>query len=177
MWLKGNERTLHHFTKHGGGLEKCINVISKHNWITECSEYAQNYISGVRYYSNEICMLYFIILLSDPVDRGSWHFAADSCGSCNLNIHFVLRSCRSSNFKDCSVLRSWRSWILHFHFIVGSWRSWILTFLIAVGSWRSWILIFVIAVGSWRSWILNFSFVMRSWRSWILTEWFCRGIF
>ena len=73
MWFRGNERTLHHFIKHDGlRLEKCINVTEKHNLISECSVYAQNCISGDRYCSNEICMLYFIILLSDPVDHGSW---------------------------------------------------------------------------------------------------------
>ena len=113
MWLKGNERTLHPFIKHYGlRLKKCINVIAKHNLITECSEYAQSYISGVRCYSNETRMLCFIIMLSDPVDHGSWLFVADSCGSCAVNIHFVVRSCRSWIFKVCSVLRSWRSWIL-----------------------------------------------------------------
>ena len=100
MWLKGNERTLHHFIKHDGlRLEKCINVTAKHNIITECSENAHNYNSGIRYYFNEICMLYFFFfLLPDPADHGS--------------LHFVMRSCRSWIFKVRSVLRSWRYWIL-----------------------------------------------------------------
>ena len=50
MWLERNECTLLHFIKHNGlRLNKCINVTAKHNWISKCSKYAQNYISGVRY--------------------------------------------------------------------------------------------------------------------------------
>ena len=57
MWLKGNERTLHYFIKDDGlRLEKCFSVTAKHSLITKCLEYAQNYISGVRYYFNEIGM-------------------------------------------------------------------------------------------------------------------------
>ena len=70
FWLKGNERTPHHFIKHDVlRLERRINVTSKHNLITKCLKYAQNYIFGIVYYFNEICMLHFVI------------FAVRSCGS------------------------------------------------------------------------------------------------
>ena len=37
MWLKGNERKFHHFTKHEClRLKKCINLTAQNNWITKC---------------------------------------------------------------------------------------------------------------------------------------------
>ena len=114
MWLKGNERTLHHFIRHDGlRIEKCINVTAKHNLAIKWSEYAQKCISGVRHYFTQIFMLSFIILAVRS--SGSWLLAF----CCRflwifhvLNIHFVVRSCRSWIVKVSSVLRSWRSWIL-----------------------------------------------------------------
>ena len=131
------------------------------------------------------CVLYF--WLSYPVDHGSWHFAAKSCGSFTLNIHFVWDPADPGSLN---VALSWNPeslgscWylILNFCLIVISWRCWILISIIAKGSWRPWSYIFVLSwgfgdpgsrlsdfvVGSCRSCILTFYFVVGSCASWIL---------
>ena len=161
--VKWNERTPHHSIKHDGlRLMKCINLTAKHNWITKCSKYAQNYISDVWYYFHKIRITYFLIFAVRSCGSSFLAFVAGFYGSCTLMIvHFAVRSYRSWIFKICSLLRSWGSW---------SYGSWILNFCFIVGSWRSWILIyFCFAVGSTRSWTLHFCFVARFWRYWILT--------
>ena len=131
--------------------------------ITKCSEYAQNYISRVRYYCHEICILY--IPLSGPC--GPWYFVARSVDL--LLWAFILLW----DPADHGSLKFDLSWDPD---DPGSWGSWILNFSFIMGSWGSWILIFVLAVRSWRFWILCFCFVVRSWRSWILTKWFSHRI-
>ena len=132
---------------------------------------------------------FFFFLLSDPVDHGSWHFDAGSCGSCILwTCILFLRSCRCWIFKVCSIMVFWVSWILRildpnfvlyhrileildFDDLVLKWDLWdpgpqnidIWWDPGDIGSWLS-----HSAVGSCRSWILTFYFVVRSCGSWIL---------
>ena len=93
-------------------FKKCINLTAKFNWITKCSNYAQNYIFKISYYFHEICILYFVIFAISTCGSCRWHFVAGSCRSSTLNVYFVLRSCRPCIMKVCSAAGSWGSWIL-----------------------------------------------------------------
>ena len=85
VWLKGTERTLHHFIKHDGlRLKQCINLIVKHKGILNAENMLRSTFPGFdRYFFHEILhlVLYSIIfccqipwimvfglLFWDPVD-------------------------------------------------------------------------------------------------------------